>query len=101
MANNPQFSDAAIVAAVNAVAARENGGFLEIYTGAQPADGNQTLTGTLLVKLPMSATAYALATASGATGARVATAVANGISSANALATGTAGYFALLKSDGV
>jgi hypothetical protein len=101
MANNPQFSDAAVEAAVNAVAARENGGFLGIYTGSQPADGNQVLTGTLLVKLALSASAYALATASGSVGARVASALANSITAASAVATGTAGYFALLKADGV
>lgn len=101
MANNPQFSDAAVEAEVNADAVRENGGFLVIYSGSQPADGNQPLTGTLLAKLPLSATAYAAATASGVTGSRVVTAAANAITSETALATGTAGYFAILRSDGV
>jgi hypothetical protein len=101
MANNPQFSDAAVEAELNAAAARENGGYLAIYTGAQPTDANSALTGTLLVKEPLSATAYAAATASGSPGSRVVTAVANTITQENAIATGTAGYFALLRSDGV
>lgn len=94
MANNPEFYDATIEAAVNQMAALLNSGFLEIYTGSQPAlDGS--LTGTKLAKLGFSATAFANSTASGGT----VTATANTISSAAALATGTAGYFALLKSD--
>ncbi len=94
MANNPQFYDATVIAAVNAAAALANNGFLEIYSGAQPAlDG--ALTGTKLAKLTFGATAFAAATASGGT----VTATANAIGSAAALATGTAGYFALLKSD--
>lgn len=94
MANNPQVYDASGEAAVNAFTALQNGGFLEIWSGTQPAL-NGSLTGTKLAKLALSATAYAAATAAGGT----VTATANAITSANALATGTAGYFALLKSD--
>jgi hypothetical protein len=94
VANNPQVYDAPGEAAVNAFTALQNGGFLEIYTGAQPAV-NGALTGTKLAKLALSATAYAAATAAGGT----VTATANAITTSNALATGTAGYFALLKSD--
>ena len=94
MANNPQFYDATVEAAVNAAAALLNSGFLEIWSGSQPAlDGS--LTGTKLAKLTFGATAVASATASAGT----VTAAANAIGSASALATGTAGYFALLKSD--
>lgn len=101
MANNPWFTDAVVIAALNTVATTLNGGFLMIYTGSQPGDANQAVTGTLLAKLPLGATAFSAATASGATGSRVATANANSIGSAAALATGTAGYFVLYKSDGL
>lgn len=79
---------------MNAVTVLLNGGFLEIWSGSQPAL-NGALTGTKLAKLSLSATAFGSATASGGT----VTATANAITSSAALATGTAGYFALLKSD--
>lgn len=94
MAQNPLPYDATVIASVNAVTVLLNSGFLEVYSGSQPAL-NGSLTGTKLAKLSLSATAFASATASGG----VVTATANTITSANALATGTAGYFALLKSD--
>lgn len=98
MANNPQFTDSATEAAVNAVAVLLNGGTIQVYTGTQPADANQAITGTLLVTLTFSATAFAAATASGATGSRIATALANSITSGTAGNTGTAVYFALVDS---
>lgn len=94
MANNPEWNDATVEAALNAVAALLNSGYLEIWTGAQPAlDGS--LTGTKLAKLAFGATAFGSATTTGGT----ATATANSITSATASATGTAGYFALLASN--
>lgn len=94
MANNPLFTDATVIAALNAAAAQCNGGFLEIWTGSQPAlDGS--LTGTKLVRLGFAPTAFAAASAAAGT----VTANANAISSGVAGATGSAGYFALLKSD--
>jgi hypothetical protein len=94
MATNPLPYDASVIASVNAFTALANSGFLEFYTGSQPAlDG--ALTGTKLAKLAMSATAFAAATASAGT----VTATANAITTAAALATGTAGYWALMKSD--
>lgn len=94
MANNPLFTDSTVIAAVNSAAAKCNSGFLEIWSGSQPAlDG--ALTGTKLAKLNFSATAFGTATASAGT----VTATANAVSSGIALATGTAGYFALLQSD--
>lgn len=94
MANNPLFYDATVIAAVNSATALLNSGFLELYTGGQPAlDG--AVTGTLLVTLTFNATAFPTATASAGT----VTASANAITSGTAVATGTAGYFALLKSD--
>lgn len=94
VATNPLFYDADYIAMVNAYMARANGGFLVIYTGTQPAL-NGALTGTLLVTLGLSATAFATATASAST----VTAAANSISNGTAVATGTAGYHAVLKSD--
>lgn len=100
MANNPFFSDATIIADVNAVTALLATGFLEIWSGAQPGDANQALTGTKLAKLALSATAFVTpAVASGTTGSRLVTATANAITTSAALATGTAGYMALLKAD--
>lgn len=95
MTNSPEWYNAIIVSAVNNVTAQLNNGFVAIYTGAQPAL-NAALTGTVLVTLPLAATAFATATASGG----VVTAVANAITTTNATSTGNAGYFALLKSDG-
>lgn len=96
MPSSPLPYDATVIASVNAVTALLNSGFLQILSGSQPAlDG--ALTGTLLASLGFSATAFPSAVASAGT----VTATANPISSAIAAATGTAGYFALLKSDGV
>ena len=96
MASNPLFSDGGVKTSMDAWTALLNNGFLEIFTGAQPAL-NGALTGTLLVTLTFGATAFAASTASAGT----VTATANAITSGTAAATGTAGYFALLKSDGV
>lgn len=95
MTNNPLPYDASVIASVNAFTALLNSGFLRIYTGAQPAL-NGALTGTLLVTLGFGATAFASATAS----AGIVTAIANAISTGVAGNSGTAGYFALVKSDG-
>lgn len=93
MPQNPLFYDSSVEASVNAVTALLNSGTLQIYTGSQPAlDGG--LTGTLLVTLTFGATAFLSATASGG----VVTAAANAITSGTAVATGTAGYFALVTS---
>ena len=101
MANNPFYTDAATQGMVDNLAARANGGFLMVYTGSQPADANQAVTGTLLAKLPLSATAFASSVASGTTGSLIASAAANAITAGVAAATGTAGYHVLMKSDGV
>jgi|SRR6516164_11259899 hypothetical protein len=95
MANNPLPYDATVIAAVNAVTALLNSGFIRIYTGAQPAL-NGAVTGTLLATMTFGATAFPAATAAGGT----VTATANAITSGTAGNTGTAGYFALVKSDG-
>lgn len=94
MATNPLFYDATVIASVNAVTALLNSGFVAVYTGAQPAlDG--ALTGTQLVEATFGNPAFASATASGGT----VTGTANAITSGTIANTGTAGYFALLKSD--
>ena len=86
--------DTGITTALNNFGTLLNSGFLKIFTGSQPAvDG--ALTGTLLVTLNLGATAFAAATASGAGGNMN----ANAISSGTAGNSGTAGYFALVKSD--
>jgi hypothetical protein len=94
LANNPTPYDATVIASVNAVTALLNSGFLNIYTGTQPAL-NGALTGTLLASLTFSATAFPSATASAGT----VTATANAIGNAIAATNGTAGYFALLASN--
>lgn len=95
MANNPTVYNAAIQTSLNSFGALLNGGFLNIYTGSQPAN-NASLTGTLLVSFQFGATAFASASANGTTGSMA----ANAIASANAGNTGTFGYFALLASNG-
>src|SRR5215469_5643831 len=94
LANNPLPYDATVIASVNAVTALNNSGFIKVYTGAQPALNGAT-TGTLLATMTFSATAFPAATASAGT----VTATANAITSGTAGNTGTAGYFALVKSD--
>lgn len=94
-ANNFLTYDAATITAVNAFTATLNSGFLRIYTGAQPAV-NGAITGTQLASLTFSATAFPTAVASSGT----VTATANAITSGTAAATGTAGYHALLQSNG-
>lgn len=94
-ANNPLFYDATVQASVDAVAALLNSGFIKIYTGTQPSNDG-SITGTLLATLTFGATAFGASSASGGT----VTATANTITSGTAGNTGTAGYFALEKSNG-
>lgn len=96
MANNPRTYEDGGTTAVDAFCAGLNSGYIQIRTGAQPAvDG--ALTGTLLATLTFGATAFGASSASGGT----VTATANAITSdSSADATGTAGYYALLQSDG-
>jgi hypothetical protein len=102
MALNPFFSDETTKAAVDAMAAKCNGGTLKIYAGAQPTDANTAVGAqTLLATLTLSATAFGASVASGSAGSKVVTATANAITDdTSADATGTAAWFRVLKSDG-
>lgn len=93
MANNPFLSSPAARAGADAICALCNGGTIKVYSGAQPANADAAVAGTLLVTLTFSATAFAAST-----GAGVAT--ANAIGAANAVATATAAWFRAFKSDG-
>lgn len=102
MANTPFFSDEAVKAAVDAVAALCNSGTLKIYTGTQPTDANTAIGAqTLLATLTLSATAFGASVASGSAGSKIVTATANTITDdSSADATGTAAWFRVLKSNG-
>jgi hypothetical protein len=94
MANSPLYYDAQLKLSVDNWCANMNSGFIKIYTGTQPAL-NGAITGTLLATMTFGATAFAASVASAGT----VTATANAITSGTAGNTGTAGYFALVKSD--
>jgi uncharacterized glyoxalase superfamily protein PhnB len=102
MANNPFFSDEAVKAAVDAVAALCNGGTLKIYTGSQPTDANTAIGAqTLLATLTLGNPAFSASAASGSAGSKVVTANANTITGdTSADNTGTAAWFRVLKSNG-
>lgn len=102
MAHTPFFSDEAVKAAVDAVAAKCNSGTLKIYAGSQPTDANTAVgVQTLLATLTLSSTAFAASSASGSAGSKVVTATANTITDdTSADNTGTATWFRVLKSDG-
>jgi hypothetical protein len=93
VATNPKRTNAAATAACDAMAVLANGGFLDIYDGAQPATADTAVGAQVkLASLPLSATAFA--------GAVNGVATANAITSdASADATGTAAWFRVFKSD--
>jgi hypothetical protein len=86
--------DATVIGAVDSVCTLLDGGFLEIWSGAQPAL-NGALTGTKLAKLALANPFETSNTASAGT----VTATAGAITASAALATGVAGYMVLLKAD--
>lgn len=93
MSNIANLSDTAANAEANALAPLLNGGFIELYTGTQPANANAVLSGnTLLATLTFGNPAFGAAAASVIT--------ANAIASGTAVATGTATFARLYKSDG-
>lgn len=93
MANNLQLSNAAANAAIDAITALLNNGFLKVYSGTQPLTADTALSGnTLLATLGFGATAFA--------GSVAGVATANAISSDIDIdATATASFARLLKSD--
>lgn len=95
-------SNAAAIASVNAVTALLDAGagpgYIEIRTGAIPADVSQAATGTLLGTLPLSATAFAAATDAVGKASAAAGAITQ---DASADAAGTAGWFRAYDGDGV
>ena len=91
---SPEWTAATVEAAVNAATALLNSGYLEIFTGTQPAT-DAANTGTKAAKLTFGVTAFGGSTASGGT----VTATANAITSDSSAVGGTAGYMALMKSD--
>jgi len=94
MANAPKFYQTQLKTNLDAIATLLNSGFLEIYSGGQPAvDGS--LTGTKIAKLTFGSTAFGASSASAGT----VTATANSITSDTSAVGGTAGYFALVKTD--
>lgn len=95
MATNPLPYDTPVKGSVDNFTANLNSGFIALYTGSQPAL-NGAVSGTLLATLSFGATAFGASSASAGT----VTATANSITSATAVASGTAAYFVLLKSDG-
>ena len=90
-------AEAAGDAIVDTVDDGAGAGRVEIRTGAQPAI-NGALTGTLLATFTMSDPAFGAAAAAGS--GAVATAATLPKTDASADATGTAGYGAVLDSDG-
>jgi hypothetical protein len=86
--------DATITGAADSICTLLDGGFLEIWSGSQPAL-NGGLTGTKLAKLALG---NPFETSNAASGG-VVTVIATAITASSALVSGTAGYFALLKSD--
>lgn len=101
MANNPRITNAAAIAAVDAVVDLVDGGvsngYIECRTGAQPAGADSAATGTLLGTLNMSDPAFG-AGADAAPGGRATANSVTGDTSADA--TGTIGYCRVYDSAG-
>lgn len=96
MANVPRFTQAQIKVNMDALTALLNNGFLEIFSGSQPAV-DAANTGTKIARLTFGATAFGASSSAGG----IVTATANAIASDTSAVGGTAGYFALMKSDDV
>lgn len=94
MALTPRYSTLAVNTKADAQAALLNGGFLDIYDGAQPATANTAITTQVkLARLTFGTPAFGAAVA----GVVTATAIT---ADAAAEATGTASWFRLLTSGG-
>ena len=93
MATNTHLSIASWDLALNAGLDVLNGGFVEFYTGSQPATPDTAVSSqTLLGTCNLSATAFGAASSG--------TKTANSIANATAVATGTATWARVYKSDG-
>lgn len=94
MSNIINLSDTAAEAEANVLGPLMNSGTINIYSGTQPANANTGLSGnTLLATLTFSSTAFGSAASGGVI-------TANTITSGTAVATGTATFARILKSDG-
>ena len=103
MAAQPQTSQAAAQAALDALLGKLNvggvAGTVDIFTGTPPADLETAETGTKLSTLTLSVTAFPASIA--ITSPRGAQATANAITSGTGLANGNAGYFRAKDKNGV
>ena len=93
MADTTKISNQAATDLANAFADDLNNGYLRIYSGSQPATVDTAASGTLLAELRFSATSE-----SGISNGVITFAAITSDTAADA--TGTAGYFRALKSDG-
>lgn len=101
MTNSPFYSDTYAKAALDAGVALANSGKVRVYTGTQPTDANTALgSQTLLGEFSLASTAFGASTASGTAPNRSAVATAATIADITAVATGTATWFRMVKSDG-
>jgi len=92
MSTIANLSDTAANAEANALAPLINSGLIEFYTGTQPVNANTALSGnTLLATLTFGSTAFGAASAGAIT--------ANAITSGTAVASGTATFARVYKSD--
>jgi hypothetical protein len=93
VSNIINLSDTAANAEANALAPLLNNGFIEIFSGTQPANANTALSGnTLLATLTFGSPAFGSAAAGVIT--------ANAIASGTAVATDTATFARLYESNG-
>jgi hypothetical protein len=101
MALNLFVSDETAKAAVDAAAAKCNGGTIKVYAGSQPTDANTAVGAqALLATFSFASTAFGASAASGSAPNRSAVATAASISDVAASGTGTAAWFRALKNDG-
>ena len=93
MALSPKLSAASRALALDAALDVLNGGFIDVFDGSQPTNADTALGAQVkLARLSLNATAFAAASAGSKT--------AGAIVSSAALASGTAAWYRLYKSDG-
>ena len=99
MAATPMISPTAAKAGLDAIAAKFNSLYINIYTGALESNCGTATSGTKLAAPQFGATAFGASTDGGSTG--IMTATANAITSdASAANSGTAGHFRCQASNG-